>query len=253
MFRTVRRGIRRLGYDLVPRDGSGGSFTADFDDHTRSVVELVRGHTLTSAERIGALVEATRYVCRANIPGAFVECGVWRGGSAMVMAATLLEAGIDDRDIFLYDTFTHMPEPGVEDVTFEGEAAADFYDEASAAEAFRYVPLDAVREAVLSTGYPSGRIHFVEGMVEDTIPSDAPDRVALCRLDTDWYGSTRHEMEHLWPRISPAGVLIVDDYGHFMGAKKAVDEYFAGHELEVFLHRIDFTGRLVLKPTGSPT
>lgn len=214
---------------------------------------MVAGHTLTSEERIAALVEATRYVCRAEVPGAFVECGVWRGGSAMVMAATLLDAGVDDRDIFLYDTFTHMPEPGAEDVTFEGEAAADFYDEATGAEAFRYVPLDAVREAVLSTGYPADRVHFVAGMVEDTIPSRAPDRVALCRLDTDWYASTRHEMEHLWPRISPAGVLIVDDYGHFMGAKQAVDEYLAGHDLDVFLHRIDFTGRLVIKPGTSTT
>jgi O-methyltransferase len=253
LFRTLRLGFRRLGYDIVPLERAAVAFTADFDAHTRSMVDLAAAHTLTSPERIAALVEATRYVCRAGVPGAFVECGVWRGGSAMVMAATLLHAGVDDRDILLYDTFTHMPLPGDEDVTFEGEAAADFYEEAAGAAAFRYLPLAAVRDAVLSTGYPPERVHFVPGMVEETIPARAPDEVALCRLDTDWYASTRHEMEHLWPRISAGGVLIVDDYGHFMGAKKAVDEYLAEHELELLLHRIDFTGRLVVKPPARPS
>src|SRR3546814_10675140 len=88
-------------------------------------------------------------------------------------------------------------------------------------------------------------------MVEDTIPAQAPEPIAMCRLDTDWYASTAHEMEHLWPRISSGGALLIDDYGHFMGATKAVDEYIADHRLPVLLNRIDFTGRLVVKtPAG---
>ena len=96
-----------------------------------------------------------------------------------------------------------------------------------------------------ATGYPAERLHFVEGKVEDTIPEQAPERIALLRLDTDWYESTRHELEHLYPRLSPGGVLIIDDYGHWEGARQAVDEYFKG---EVYLHRIDYTGRLAIKP-----
>jgi hypothetical protein len=140
-----------------------------------------------------------------------------------------------------------MPFPGEEDVDLFGRPAADFYDEASAAEAFRYLTLDEVRAVLAGSGYPVERLHFVPGLVEDTIPAEAPSAIALCRLDTDWYRSTRHEMEHLYPRLSPGGVLLVDDYGHFMGAKKAVDEYFAEHDPSVLLQRIDFTGRLVLK------
>jgi O-methyltransferase len=95
-----------------------------------------------------------------------------------------------------------------------------------------------------STGYPSDRVHYVKGLVEATVPQQAPDEIAILRLDTDWYESTKHELEHLWPRVRPGGVLIVDDYGHFEGARRAVDEFFGPG---VFLHRIDYTGRLVLK------
>ncbi|MDZ7734097.1 MAG: TylF/MycF/NovP-related O-methyltransferase [Acidimicrobiia bacterium] len=153
-------------------------------------------------------------------------------------------------DLYLFDTFTHMPLPGDHDIDVFGRHAGEYYDEASAAEAFRYLPLEAVQDAVASTGYPRERTHFVQGMVEDTIPDQAPAHVALCRLDTDWYESTAHEMEHLYPRIVPGGVLIIDDYGHFQGSKKAVDDYVATHDLHLLLHRIDFTGRLVVKPSS---
>lgn len=248
--RPVRRALRRMGYDVVrvPGDVAPDPLPPDCDDFTASVIERIGPYTLTSHERVMALVDAVRYVVRAEVPGAFVECGVWRGGSSMAMAMTLLELGVRDRDLVLYDTFTHMPFPGDEDVDLYGIPAAEIYDEASAAEAFRYLPFEDVRGALTSTGYDESKLHFVQGMVEDTLPSRAPEAIALCRLDTDWYSSTAHEMEHLWPRISPGGVLLIDDYGHFMGAKKAVDEYVDAHDLPVLLNRIDFTGRLIVKP-----
>ena len=93
-----------------------------------------------------------------------------------------------------------------------------------------------------SLGSGPERIHFVEGKVEDTIPAHAPERIALLRLDTDWYESTRHELEHLYPRLSRGGVLIIDDYGHWQGARQAVDEYF-GDAHAALLNRIDYTAR----------
>jgi O-methyltransferase len=106
--------------------------------------------------------------------------------------------------------------------------------------------LDDVRANLLSTGYPANQIHFVPGKVEQTIPKTLPERLALLRLDTDWYESTKHELEHLYPRLSNDGVLIIDDYGHWRGAREAVDEFFlrSRHPL---LHRLDYTGRLMLK------
>jgi hypothetical protein len=246
--RPIRGLLGRFGYDVVKRPAAGvRTFPPDFDADLIALCERVAPYTLTSPERIAALRDSVRHVVRAGVPGAIVECGVWRGGSMLVVALTLLEEGVTDRDLHLFDTFTHMPFPGEEDVDLFGRPAADFYDEASAAEAFRYLTLDEVRAVLAGSGYPVERLHFVPGLVEDTIPAEAPSAIALCRLDTDWYRSTRHEMEHLYPRLSPGGVLLVDDYGHFMGAKKAVDEYFAEHDPSVLLQRIDFTGRLVLK------
>jgi hypothetical protein len=249
LTRPVRWLLARAGYDLVRRPG-GTVYPPDFDPGLVALCEQVRPFTLTSPERIVALRDAVRHAIAAGVPGAFVECGVWRGGSMMVVASTLRELGVDDRDLYMFDTFTHMPFPGEEDVDVFGRAAADYYDEASEAEAFRYLPLEAVKEALASTGYPTERMHFVQGLVEETIPEQAPDTIALCRLDTDWYESTAHEMEHLYPRVVPGGMVLIDDYGHFQGAKKAVDEYLAAHDPGVLLHRIDFTGRLLVKAPG---
>ena len=248
--RPIRGLLRRMGYERAGREDqtSRWAFPPDFDPDLIELCEAVRPYTLTSPERIAALRDAVRYVVRAEVPGAIVECGVWRGGSMLVVLRTLLELGVDDRDLHLFDTFTHMPFPGPEDVDLFGTPAADAYEAASAAEAFRYLPLEEVRAVLEATGYPPERLHFVPGLIEDTIPAAAPEHIALCRLDTDWYRSTAHEMAHLYPRVSPRGVLLIDDYGNFMGARKAVDEYFAAHGPPVLLQRIDFTGRLVIAP-----
>ena len=107
--------------------------------------------------------------------------------------------------------------------------------------------LDAVREVVLSSGYEQRLLHFVQGPVEETLPKTAPDRLALLRLDTDWYESTRHELVHLYPRLVDGGVLIVDDYGHWEGCRRAVDEYFAAEADPILLSRVDYTARIAIK------
>lgn len=83
--------------------------------------------------------------------------------------------------------------------------------------------------------------------MERTIPAGAPGEIAILRLDTDWYESTRHELEHLYPRLSPGGILIIDDYGHWRGSRKATDEYIEKHAAALFLGRIDYTGRIAVK------
>lgn len=206
---------------------------------------------MTSPERMFALYEAVRYVSRAGIGGDVVECGVWRGGSSMLAALTCLELS-DVRTLWLYDTFAGMTEPGAEDVKWSGEsAAAELAAEDRAAGAWStwaYATLDDVRANMAGTGYPPDRIRYVAGKVEDTIPAELPESIALLRLDTDWYESTRHELLHLWPLLAPGGVLIIDDYGHWQGARRAVDEFFADNP--VLLHRIDYTGRMLVKTGG---
>lgn len=249
---SLRSWIRRLGIDVVRYDGrQSEALPADIDARAAAIMRLVRSHTMTSAERLFALVQAVRYVCAAAVAGDIVECGVWRGGSMMAAAHTLRECGDTTRRLFLFDTFEGMSAPTARDVGIDGRAANELLaaqDRSDPESAWCYATLEDVRAAMLSTGYEASRVHFVKGKVEDTIPAAAPQRIAILRLDTDWYESTRHELEHLYPRLSPGGVLIIDDYGHWAGCRQAVDEYFASRGVHVLLNRVDYTGRIAVKP-----
>lgn len=241
----MREVIRRLGYE-VRRAEAEPPYPPDYDEATIALFRAVQPFTLTGHERVVALRDAVRYLVAADVPGAIVECGVWKGGSMLVVARTLLELGVSDRDLFLYDTYTHMPPPGPEDRYVWGGWSGDDYESFLNNPFYANDPVDRVTALLESSGYPRERMHFVVGMVEDTIPGTVPDEIALCRLDTDFYSSTAHEMRHLFPRIVEDGVLLIDDYGHFMGSRKAVDEYLAEHRVAGLLHRIDFTGRTLL-------
>lgn len=223
----------------------------DMEPAFRELAEKVRPYTMTSFERMYALFKAIEYIEAANIPGDIVECGVWRGGSMMLAAMKLLEQGKTCRNLHLFDTFEGLPKPDEsKDIDIWGNRAIDGWlprhtsdDSSHWAEA----SIEEVRVNLLSTGYPSEKTRLVRGMVEDTLPDRAPQQIALLRLDTDWYASTRHEMTHLYPRLSTNGVLIIDDYGHFKGARRAVDEYLAEQQIPILLHRIDYSGRIAIK------
>lgn len=249
--KLVRRLIRGLGYDLVAVDPSGrlsGGYPPDFDDQAVALVRAVAPYTMTSPERLFALREAVRYIVACNIPGDVVECGVWRGGSMMAAARTLTDCG-QLRTLHLFDTFQGMPPPGEVDRDYRGRQAADQLAAQDKATSYvwAYSSLDEVRRNLHSTGYPADRIRLVPGKVEETLPDQAPEQIALLRLDTDWYESTYHELVHLYPRLSVGGVLIVDDYGHWEGARRAVDQYCRERQLRLLLNRIDYTGRIAVK------
>lgn len=231
-------------------------FGHDLSPETVATIEFVRPYTMTTVQRIEAVISATRHVVNHDIPGAFVESGVWMGGSIMAAARTLVEMGATDRDLYLYDTFEGLPAPGEHDgIAGATQSATEIYADLNATSGdtpYLEAPIDVVRANVALTGYPTNRIHTIAGLVEDTIPNTAPDQVAFLRLDTDWYSSTKAEMETLFPRLAPHGILIIDDYGYLDGARKAVDEYLASYPYPVFLHRIDATGRLVVKPQEGP-
>jgi O-methyltransferase len=216
-----------------------------------SIAEKVRRYTMTSFERMYALYKATEYIHQAGIPGDIVECGVWRGGSMMLVANKLLQLQTSDRNLYLFDTFEGLPRPDdKQDVDIWGNRAIDgWLPKRTSEEASHWAEAgeEEVRANMLSTGYPEARLHFVKGMVEETIPGQAPDEIALLRLDTDWYQSTKHELEHLFKRLSPHGILIIDDYGHFQGARKAVDDFFRTNRIPILLNRIDYAGRLAIK------
>jgi len=214
------------------------------------ILDRVRPFTMLSPSRLYAFMEATRHIVRNNIPGAIVECGVWKGGAVMSSLLAMKDLAHHDRDYFLYDTFEGMPKPGAEDQKFDGSRIGTEFAARQVGEngsTWCRGEFDEVRRNILSTGYPSNRIQFVRGKVEDSIPGTLPGQIAILRLDTDWYESTRHELEHLYPLLAPGGVLIIDDYGHWQGARQAVDEYFATHSIPMLLHRTDYTGRAGIK------
>jgi O-methyltransferase len=221
----------------------------DFDDTDAELCRRVAPYTMTTPPRIYALARAVEYVAARPVEGAFVECGVWRGGSMMAIALTLLRLGVTDRELYLFDTFEGMTKPGEEDVKHSGERATDLLAESSRdSHDWAVASLDQVREAVLSVGYPEERIHFVQGPVEETLPEHAPAQIALLRLDTDWYSSTKHGLMHLYPHLTRGGVLIVDDYAYWQGARQAVDEYIQENGLPLLLNRIDYTARIAVRP-----
>jgi predicted O-methyltransferase YrrM len=219
------------------------------DEGFHVAYERARACTMTSQERMHAVYQAARYLARRGVAGDYVECGVWRGGSSMMAAAGFIAEADVDRRIWLYDTFDGMPPPSSRDVRYDGLAAeqllADESREPHTVNTWALATLEDVRANMKATGYPAGRIEYVTGQVEETIPATAPEEISLLRLDTDWYESTRHELVHLWPRLVPGGVLIIDDYGWWQGAKEAVDEYFADEPQ--LLMRIDGDGRLAVK------
>jgi O-methyltransferase len=211
------------------------------------------GYTMTSWERLYNLHAVVRHIVRTKVPGDFVECGVWRGGSMMMVALTLLALGCTDRRLLLFDTFEGLPKPDEAlDVDIWGNRGIDGWHphrKTDQSSDWAYASLAEVQANMESTGYPMNQVFFVKGMVEETLPVKAPDTIAVLRLDTDWYSSTRHELEHLYPRLTRNGILILDDYGHFKGARKATDEYIGTLDMPPLLTRVDYAGRIAIKVT----
>jgi len=246
----MTRTLSALRRRLRPGAASGPAVPPDLDSGFASLYESCAPFTMTSVERMFALYNAIEYIEAAGIPGDIVECGVWRGGSSRLAALKLRALGSSARTLHLFDTFEGMPAPTDADVQHStGETAARILDRGERVEdannEWAYAPLSGVQRTMAETGYP--RVKYIQGKVEETLPASAPAQIALLRLDTDWYESTRHELEHLYPRLADGGVLIIDDYGYWEGARKAVDEYFREAGRTILLNRIDDTGRIALK------
>jgi Macrocin-O-methyltransferase (TylF) len=223
----------------------------DADPAFLSLYERTRQFSMTSIERLYAMHKATEYVSKAGISGSIVESGVWRGGSMMMAALTLKGLGDTQRKLILFDTFEGLPKPNQsEDIDLWGHSAYNEWTRhrrTDTSSDWAFASLEEVRENMLSTGYPVENIVLIKGMVQDTLPLHVPDSIALLRLDTDWYESTACELDHLYSALSMKGVLIIDDYGHLRGQRKAVDEFLVRSGKSLLLVRVDYSGRVVVK------
>lgn len=247
MKNIIKSLFQQFGFDIVRKNSK--NIPPDFDEISAKIIDYVSPYTMTSVERIYSLINATKYVIENDIEGDFVECGVWKGGSMMAIAYTLKHFLCTSRHLYLFDTFEGMSTPTKDDFDLSGLDAQTLLNTSEKINSpiWCYSTLDEVKNNFEKTGYTPEKIHFIKGKVEDTIPQYIPEKISLLRLDTDWYESTKHELVYLFPRLVNGGVIIIDDYGHWQGCRKAVDEYIRKNNISILLNRIDYTGRIGVK------
>ena len=259
--RIANKFLKPIGYKLV-KENSKFNFPIEIsDDDKKFIKEILYPKessnnliplSMVSVERLWAVISATKYIVEQNIDGDMVECGVWRGGCSIAIARTLKKLG-SDKKVYLFDTFEGMTEPTSLDKTAFGDTDAikkfnkfqkDSHNE------WCYASLQDVKTCFIEYDLIDKAI-FVKGDVKKTLHdlTNLPSKIALLRLDTDWYESTKIELQTLYPRLQSKGVLMVDDYGHWDGARRAVDEYM--HNMDISKKPmqwvLDYTGRGYIK------
>ena len=244
MKNLVNRFLRFfLGYEIIKAHRF--AHDASYSPVEKEIYTLCKSRTMTNPNSISNLISATDYLTKAKIEGAYVECGVWRGGSSMAFCLATLRNDLDRREVFLYDTFEGYLGTSKEDFQIQ--------DKKTPSELYRkdknylcYAGLEDVKFGIDSTGYPNELLHYVIGDVQKTIPKTLPKSIALLRLDTDYFESTMHELTYLYPLLSPGGVVIIDDYDHWNGSRQACDSYFHKLEENILLIRME-SGRMFIK------
>ncbi len=199
----------------------------------------VRPHTMCGAARLRGLYRAVQHVVAHGIPGCLVECGAARGGSAGLMGLTLQRLGAS-RPLWVFDTFAGLPAPTEAD----GDPAVTEPWTGGCAGSLGEV------EALFERLGIRAQAHLVKGLFQDTLPAADVGPIALLHIDGDWYESVRTCLEHLYDRVSPGGIIQLDDYGHWPGARKAVDEFRERRGITASLRWLDYTGRQFVKPGG---
>lgn len=205
-----------------------------------SLYEKWKTETLIPPDRLHASYSALSATLNNGVPGAIVECGVFRGGSFCFFLDVVQTLVGPTREFWAYDTFEGFPEE-VDEVL---QGGATFRRDDWHTDNF----LKFFERNVSRTGYPLDKVHIVKGSVLDTIPAHGPSEIAFLHLDTDYYEATKHELEHLYDRVPKGAAVAIDDYGYFEGSRRAVDEFFAVRPKKPIMVRADHVGRLLLKP-----
>ncbi len=256
----LKKGFSSLGYEVRRKVEPGWGY--DLSAEAVAAAGRVAPYTMLSMERLITLYQQVAHCEKIGLQGAFVECGVWKGGGVGMMALANLKHGKARRDIHLFDAFDDICEP---DRAVDGAGAAreaslfspggqaqgrlqplkGFYDHRGG-----HGTVEGNRDLLeRQLGYDPARLHFHKGWFQDTLPTDAKavGPIALLRLDGDWHASTMVCLEHLYDLVVPGGFVVIDDYGCYEGCKKAVDEFRSRRKIDNFLNHIDETGRYWIK------
>ena len=211
----------------------------------KNIISKVKDRTMTNSNSISNLIQATRYILKSGIDGAFVECGVWRGGSAMAFCYSALAYGQVDREIYLMDTFAGYTK--VTDKDFQisnGQKASELFN--LDANYICQASLEDVKLGIRETNYPSEKVFYLVGDIIQSSLSLLPDKIAILRLDTDYYESTLWSLENLYPLVPKGGIIIIDDYDYWNGCREACDEFFSKkNDINLMIH-MEY-GRMLIK------
>lgn len=244
----IRSLIRKTGLEVTRyRPRGKEKFPIAIPETFQTLYKKYQQYSMIKWQGLYTAFNATDYLIKNNIEGDIVECGVWEGGCSAIIAEHLANHNDTKRHFYLYDTYEGMSEPTEKDYSFATkQSAQDLYNtyQKDGKTDWSVGSLDTVKKVMKQTGYPQKNLSFVKGKVEDTIPKTTPNKIALLRLDTDWYDSTKHELDHLFPKLVKGGILIVDDYGAWAGSKQAVDEYFDGKKHGILFHYDSVSGNI---------
>ena len=253
LIRCIVSFIRSLGYSIHPINSKYHNIATELDDSDIDLIKYVldSGYTMVSVPRLVNTLKSCRYVVENNIPGDFVECGVWRGGNG-ILAKKLFKELDSQRCVWMYDTFEGMTAPTEFDtkVKTKVHAAQKYHNsQLETHNEWCYASLDDVQNNCTKSGLKVEGFRFIKGDVSKTLleKQNLPNEISILRLDTDWYESTKAELEILYPLLNVSGVLIIDDYGSWEGQRKAVDEYFSVMDYKPLFNVIDFSGRSAIK------
>lgn len=249
MKQLVRNALKAVGYRIIRDEQPLAHLIPEIDPFQQHVIETCSKYSMTGPIRLWTFLRAIENVATQGLVGDIVECGVWRGGN-LILAGLLRERLNLTAEIWGYDTFEGMSAPTVRDRKHKDiKLAQERFDELQRGDhnEWCYATIGEVRDNFAREAGPVP-LRLVKGKVEETLRDAAnlPERISVLRLDTDWYESTKAELAILYPRLVDGGVLIIDDYGEWAGAKQAVDEYFA-HQ-KIWLHYVDPSCRMFVKP-----
>lgn len=252
----IKAFIEKYGYQIRKKS----SLYCENENEAADAINTVRPYTMISQERLLTLFEQVNFCEKAGIPGCYVECGVWKGGSVGLMALANMKYGTEPRHIHLFDSFEEICEP---DASVDGARAVnEVKARSTGGVSGKLQPLTGIYDcfggpgtlegnrALLEgvIGYDPMHLHYHKGWFQDTLPQVTNiGEIAILRLDGDWYASTKVCLEYLYNKVVPGGFIIIDDYGAYEGCKKAVDEYIHDNNIKAYLSFVDMDCRYWIK------
>jgi O-methyltransferase len=252
--KTVNSISKKFGYRLIKIEKSNWSDGfVGISKFEKSILNICSQYSMTGFERMYFLIKAIEQIKNNKIQGDFVECGVWKGGN-LILFQKMIEKFKLKKKIYAFDTFEGMTAPQKVDQTFLGESSIAIFKKLKRKKidpkkntVMAECSIEDVKNNFRKNTNNNKNLICIKGPVEKTlqIKKNLPKKISILRLDTDWYQSTKIELIKLFPLVEKKGIIIIDDYGYWKGARKAVDEYFKNKNLTMF--KIDFTGRLIIK------